>query len=69
MFPKSCGIDDTLVASELLFSDYPNLYNLIKAKYPYILVVGFEDIIATADNILNKLKEIGIVVQVVKHHN
>ena len=59
------SFDDILYFSYILFSRYPNIYKLIKAKYPYIFVDEFQDTIPFVVDFLTQLGNEGVIVGVV----
>ena len=59
------SFDDILYFSQILLSRYPNIYTLIKARYPYIFVDEFQDTIPFVIDLLAKLGNEGIIVGVV----
>ena len=59
------SFDDILYFSHILLSRYPNIYTLIKARYPYIFVDEFQDTIPFVIDLLAKLGNEGIIVGVV----
>lgn len=59
------SFDDILYFSYILFSRYPNIYILIKARYPYIFVDEFQDTIPFVVDLLAKLGNEGVIVGVV----
>lgn len=61
----TCGIDDTIILSKILFDKFPNLYTLIKSRYPYIFIVGYKNNTPYVDACLDKLKEAGVVVGII----
>ncbi len=56
------SFDDILYFSYILFSRYPNIYKLIKAKYPYIFVDEFQDTIPFVVDFLTQLGNEGVIV-------
>lgn len=59
------SFDDILYFSYVLLSKYPNIYILIKARYPYIFVDEFQDTIPFVVDFLTKLGNEGVIVGVV----
>lgn len=59
------SFDDILYFSYILLSKYPNIYILIKARYPYIFVDEFQDTIPFVVDLLTKLANEGVIVGVV----
>jgi len=59
------SFDDILYFSHILLSRYPNIYTLIKARYPYVFVDEFQDTIPFVIDLLAKLGNEGIIVGVV----
>lgn len=59
------SFDDILYFSQILLSRYPNIYTLIKARYPYIFVDEFQDTIPFVIDLLAKLGNEGVIVGVV----
>ena len=59
------SFDDILYFSHILLSRYPNIYTLIKARYPYIFVDEFQDTIPFVVDLLVKLGNEGVIVGVV----
>ena len=59
------SFDDILYFSYILLSRYPNIYMLIKAKYPYIFVDEFQDTIPFVVDFLIQLGNDGVIVGVV----
>lgn len=59
------SFDDILYFSCILLSRYPNLYKLIKARYPYIFVDEFQDTIPFVVDFLTQLGNEGVIVGVV----
>ena len=59
------SFDDILYFSHILLSRYPNIYTLIKARYPYIFVDEFQDTIPFVIDLLAKLGNEGVIVGVV----
>lgn len=59
------SFDDILYFSYILLSRYPNIYKLIKAKYPYIFVDEFQDTIPFVIDFLIQLGNDGVIVGVV----
>ena len=59
------SFDDILYFSYILLSRYPNIYTLIKARYPYIFVDEFQDTIPFVIDLLAKLGNEGVIVGVV----
>lgn len=59
------SFDDILYFSYILLSRYPNIYKLIKAKYPYIFVDEFQDTIPFVVDFLIQLGNDGVIVGVV----
>lgn len=59
------SFDDILYFSYILLSRYPNIYKLIKARYPYIFVDEFQDTIPFVVDLLTQLGNDGVIVGVV----
>ena len=59
------SFDDILYYSYILLLRYPNIYTLIKARYPYIFVDEFQDTIPFVVDFLTKLGNEGVIVGVV----
>lgn len=59
------SFDDILYFSYILLARYPNIYTLIKARYPYIFVDEFQDTIPFVVDFLTKLGNEGVIVGVV----
>ena len=59
------SFDDILYFSYILLSKYPNIYILIKARFPYIFVDEFQDTIPFVVDFLTKLGNEGVIVGVV----
>lgn len=59
------SFDDILYFSHILLSRYPNIYTLIKARFPYIFVDEFQDTIPFVVDFLTKLGNEGVIVGVV----
>lgn len=59
------SFDDILYFSYILLSRHPNIYKLIKAKYPYIFVDEFQDTIPFVVDFLIQLGNDGVIVGVV----
>lgn len=59
------SFDDILYFTYILLSKYPNIYKLIKARYPYIFVDEFQDTIPFVVDFLTKLGNEGVIVGVV----
>lgn len=59
------SFDDILYFSYILLLRYPNIYTLIKARYPYIFVDEFQDTIPFVVDFLTKLGNEGVIVGVV----
>lgn len=59
------SFDDILYFSNVLLSNYPNIYKLIKARYPYIFVDEFQDTIPFVVDILTQLGKEEVIVGVV----
>ncbi len=59
------SFDDILFFSHILLSRFPNLYKLIKARYPYIFVDEFQDTIPFVVDFLTQLGNDGVIVGVV----
>lgn len=59
------SFDDILFFSYVLLSKYPNIYKLIKAKYPYIFVDEFQDTVPFVVDFLTQLGSEGVIVGVV----
>ena len=59
------SFDDMLYFSHILLSRYPNIYTLIKARFPYIFVDEFQDTIPFVVDFLTKLGNEGVIVGVV----
>lgn len=59
------SFDDILYFSHILLSRYPNIYKLIKARYPYIFVDEFQDTIPFVVDFLTLLGNDGVIIGVV----
>ena len=59
------SFEDILYLSFILLSRYPNIYNLIKAKYPYVFVDEFQDTVPFVVDFLDELGKRGVVIGVV----
>ena len=59
------SFDDILYFSYILLSGFPNIYKLIKAKYPYIFVDEFQDTVPFVVDLLTQLGNEGVIVGVV----
>lgn len=59
------SFDDILYFSCILLSRYPNIYKLIKARYPYIFVDEFQDTLPFVVDFLVQLGNDGVIVGVV----
>ena len=59
------SFDDILYFSYILLSRYPNIYKLIKARYPYIFVDEFQDTIPFVIDFLTQLGNEGVIEGVV----
>lgn len=59
------SFDDILFFSYILLSRYPNIYKLIKAKYPYFFVDEFQDTVPFVVDFLTQLGNEGVIVGVV----
>ena len=59
------SFDDILYFSYVLLSRYPNIYKLIKARYPYIFVDEFQDTIPFVVDFLTQLGTEGVIIGVV----
>lgn len=59
------SFDDILYFSYILLSRYPNIYKLIKARYPYIFVDEFQDTIPFVIDFLTQLGNEGVIIGVV----
>lgn len=59
------SFDDIFYFSYILLSRYPNVYTLIKARYPYIFVDEFQDTIPFVAHLLTELGKRGVIVGVV----
>ena len=59
------SFDDILYFSYILLSRYPNIYQLIKARYPYIFVDEFQDTIPFVVDFLTRLGNDEVIVGVV----
>ena len=59
------SFDDILYFSYILLWRYPNIYKLIKARYPYIFVDEFQDTIPFVVDFLTQLGNEGVIVGVV----
>ncbi|MCQ2336047.1 MAG: ATP-dependent helicase [Paludibacteraceae bacterium] len=59
------SFDDILYFSYVLLSKFPNIYKLIKAKYPYIFVDEFQDTVPFVVDFLSQLGNEGVIVGVV----
>ena len=56
------SFDDIFYFSYILLSKYPNIYKLIKAKYPYIFVDEFQDTVPFVVDFLTLLGTEGVIV-------
>lgn len=59
------SFDDILYFSYILFSRYPIIYKLLKAKYPYVFVDEFQDTVPFVVDFLTQLGNEGVIVGVV----
>lgn len=59
------SFDDILYFSYILLSRYPNIYKLIKSKYPYVFVDEFQDTVPFVVDFLSQLGNDGVIVGVV----
>lgn len=59
------SFDDILYFSYILLSRFPNIYKLIKARYPYVFVDEFQDTTPFIVDFLTQLGNDGVVVGVV----
>lgn len=59
------SFDDIFFFSFVLLSRYPNIYILIKAKYPYIFVDEFQDTVPFVVDFLDRLGKEGVIIGVV----
>lgn len=59
------SFEDILYLSFVLLSRYPNIYNLIKAKYPYVFVDEFQDTVPFVVDFLDELGKRGVTIGVV----
>lgn len=59
------SFDDILYFSYILLSRYPNIYTLIKARYPYIFVDEFQDTVPFVIDFLSQLGNERVIVGVV----
>lgn len=59
------SFDDILFFSYILLSRYPNIYKLIKARYPYVFVDEFQDTIPFVVDILTQLGVEGVIMGVI----
>lgn len=59
------SFEDILYLSFVLLSRYPNIYNLIKAKYPYVFVDEFQDTVPFVVDFLDELGKRGVIIGVV----
>ena len=59
------SFDDILYFSYILLSRYPNIYKLIKSKYPYVFVDEFQDTVPFVVDFLTQLGNDGVIVGVV----
>ena len=59
------SFDDILYFSYVLLSRFPNIYKLIKAKYPYIFVDEFQDTVPFVVDFLTQLGNEGLIIGVV----
>mgnify|MGYP003356525240 FL=1 len=59
------SFDDILYFSHILLSRYPNIYTLIKARYPYIFVDEFQDTVPFVIDFLSQLGNERVIVGVV----
>lgn len=57
--------DDILYVSWLLFTKHPNIYTLLKAKYPYFFVDEFQDTIPFVVDFLTRMGDEGTIIGVV----
>lgn len=59
------SFEDILYLSFVLLSRYPNIYYLIKAKYPYVFVDEFQDTVPFVVDFLDELGKRGVIIGVV----
>ena len=59
------SFDDILYFSHILLSRYPNIYTLIKARYPYVFVDEFQDTVPFVIDFLSQLGNERVIVGVV----
>jgi ATP-dependent DNA helicase, uvrD/REP family len=59
------SFDDILYFSYILLLRYPNIYKLIKARYPYVFVDEFQDTVPFVVDFLTQLGNEGVIVGVV----
>ena len=59
------SFDDILYFSHILLSRFPNIYKLIKARYPYVFVDEFQDTVPFVVDFLTLLGKEGVIVGVV----
>lgn len=59
------SFDDILYFSYILLSRHPNIYKLIKARYPYVFVDEFQDTVPFVIDFLTQLGNEGVIVGVV----
>jgi hypothetical protein len=59
------SFDDILYFSYILLLRYPNIYKLIKARYPYVFVDEFQDTVPFVVDFLTQLGKEGVIVGVV----
>ena len=59
------SFEDILYLSYLLINRYPNIYHLIKARYPYVFVDEFQDTVPFVMDLLSRLGNEGTIIGVV----
>ena len=59
------SFDDILYFSYILLLRYPNIYKLIKARYPYVFVDEFQDTVPFVVDFLTQVGKEGVIVGVV----
>lgn len=59
------SFDDILYFSYILLTRYPNIYKLIKARYPYVFVDEFQDTIPFVVDFLTQLGAEGMIMGVI----
>lgn len=57
--------EDVLFFSAQLIKDYPFILHILKAKYPYIFIDEYQDTNPIQADIVEKLKELGVIVGVI----